>query len=148
MIPETQVTCFRFRRIMFVQNIFLKTVKSNYTSVRFVVFGYLLLVFVPLWFQQISIYLYTKLSILKIFLLHVLHAKLMFWVFYTQVISSTSFLDWETYTLIKSLVVHNHEYRMKWDIVMNIQTCILQAGRNLVVKTSVYSFNTIYVIEL
>jgi hypothetical protein len=36
---------------------------------------------------------------------------------------------------------------MKSDIVINIQACILQAGRNSVVKTSVNSFNTIYVIE-
>jgi len=50
MIPETQVTCFRFGTVTFAQNVLLKTVKSNYTSVRFVVFGYMLLVFVPLRF--------------------------------------------------------------------------------------------------
>ena len=46
MIPETQVTCFWFGTIIFAHNVLLKTVKSNYTS-GFVLFGYMLLVFVP-----------------------------------------------------------------------------------------------------
>lgn len=75
MIPETQVTCFRFCTIIFAQNVLLKTVKSNYTSVRFVIFGYMLLVFVPLSFWQIFISSSCMVFRIKNFRT---------WVFYTQ----------------------------------------------------------------
>jgi hypothetical protein len=59
--------------------IFAKTVllklKSNYTAVRFVVFGYMLLVFIPLRFWKILIY-----SIYIVFHIKNFHT----WVFYMQ----------------------------------------------------------------
>jgi len=45
----------------------------------------------------------------KLSYLGVLHAELMFWVFHTHGISNASFLGWESHTLIKSSVFHNHE---------------------------------------
>lgn len=69
-ISETQVTCFRFGTIIFAQNVLLKT-----TSVRFVVFDYMLLVFAPLQFWQILIY-----CIYVVFHIKIFHT----WVFYMQ----------------------------------------------------------------
>jgi hypothetical protein len=70
MITVTQITCFKFGTIIFAQNILLKIVKSNYTSVFYCVWLYAVSLCPPQIFANLVIlYISTSFSILNIFIL-------------------------------------------------------------------------------